>query len=113
MRLASGSCCTHDEIMSRLCLVSSSSTCKSSNSNLSSVVANGHQPIHHVFPSPSKLPYGGFFPVRLQAGIQPQPSPIDEGLKPPVGIRRPTICLYATTVLSSRPYSPNRLRAAP
>ena len=27
-----------------------------------------------VFPSPSKIPYGGFSPVRLQAEIQPQPS---------------------------------------
>ena len=27
-----------------------------------------------VFPSPSKIPYGGFSPVRLQTEIQPQPS---------------------------------------
>jgi hypothetical protein len=27
-----------------------------------------------VFPSPSKIPYGGFSPVRLQTGIQPPPS---------------------------------------
>jgi len=28
-----------------------------------------------VFPSPSKIPYGGFSPVRLQTGIPPRPSP--------------------------------------
>ena len=29
-------------------------------------VANGHQAVHHVSSSPSKIPYGGFSPVRLQ-----------------------------------------------
>ena len=28
-----------------------------------------------VFPSPSEIPDGGFSPVRLETGIQPQPSP--------------------------------------
>ena len=31
----------------------------------------------HVSPSPSKIPYGGFSPVRLQTGYQPwRPSPV-------------------------------------
>ena len=35
-------------------------------SALSSVVAKGHQAIHFVSSAPSKIPYGGFSPVRLQ-----------------------------------------------
>ena len=30
---------------------------------------------HRVFPSPSKIPYGGFSPVRLQTRSLPRPSP--------------------------------------
>ena len=30
---------------------------------------------HRVFPSPSKIPYGGFSPVRLQTRSPPRPSP--------------------------------------
>ena len=37
---------------------------------------------HRVFPSPSKIPYVGFSPVRLQTRSLPRPSP--EGSKPPV-----------------------------
>jgi hypothetical protein len=44
-------------------------------SALSSFVANGHQAIHVVSSAPSKIPYGGFSPVRLQAGCQQHPSP--------------------------------------
>ena len=33
-----------------------------------------------VFPSPSKIPYGGFSPVRLQTEIQPPPSSTVPGL---------------------------------
>jgi hypothetical protein len=33
-----------------------------------------------VFPSPSKIPYGGFSPVRLQTENQPPPSPTLPGL---------------------------------
>src|SRR5271157_5409108 len=32
-----------------------------------------------VSPSPSKIPYGGFSPVRLQTGIPPRPSPARSG----------------------------------
>ena len=44
-------------------------------SALSGRVANGRQTVYPVSPSPSKIPYGGFSPVRLQAGCQPRPSP--------------------------------------
>ena len=32
---------------------------------LSGIVANGHQAIHFVSSAPSKIPYGGFSPVRI------------------------------------------------
>jgi hypothetical protein len=44
-------------------------------SALSGCVANVHQAVHHVSSPPSKIPYGGFSPVRLQTGLRPQPSP--------------------------------------
>jgi hypothetical protein len=47
----------------------------SSVSALSGIVANGHQAIHFVSSAPSKIPYGGFSPVRLQASCQHRPSP--------------------------------------
>ena len=34
---------------------------------LSGFVANGHQAIHFVSPAPSKIPYGGFSPVKCGA----------------------------------------------
>jgi len=40
---------------------------------LSGVVANGHQAIHFVSSAPSKIPYGGFSPVRLQTRLTPRP----------------------------------------
>lgn len=43
-------------------------------SALWSFVANGHQAMHPVSASPSKIPYGGFSPVRLQTGLGPSPS---------------------------------------
>ena len=42
-------------------------------SALSGVVANGHQAIHFVSSAPSKIPYGGFSPVRLQTRLTPRP----------------------------------------
>ena len=36
--------------------------------------------MQHVSSSPSKIPYVGFSPVRLQTGIQPRPSPVRRGL---------------------------------
>ena len=49
-------------------------------SALSGIVANGHQAIHSVSSAPSKIPYGGFSPVRLQTGCQERPSPSRTGL---------------------------------
>ena len=40
-------------------------------SALSGSVANGHQAIHFVSSAPSKIPYGGFSPVRLQTELAP------------------------------------------
>ena len=45
----------------------------SSVSALSGIVANGHQAIHFVSSAPSKIPYGGFSPVRLQTRLRPRP----------------------------------------
>jgi len=42
-------------------------------SALSSSVAKGHQAIHFVSSAPSKIPYGGFSPVRLQTRFTPRP----------------------------------------
>ena len=42
-------------------------------SALSGIVANGHQAIHFVSSTPSKIPYGGFSPVRLQTRLSPRP----------------------------------------
>jgi len=42
-------------------------------SALSSIVANNHQTLHLVSPTPSKIPYGGFSPVRLQTRLTPRP----------------------------------------
>ena len=40
---------------------------------LSGGVANGHQAIHFVSSAPSKIPYGGFSPVRLQTRLRQRP----------------------------------------
>ena len=42
-------------------------------SALSGVVAKGHQAMHFVSSTPSKIPYGGFSPVRLQTHFTPRP----------------------------------------
>jgi len=43
-------------------------------SALSGIVANGHQAMHFVSSAPSKIPYGGFSPVRLQTRLTPRPA---------------------------------------
>jgi hypothetical protein len=61
----------------------------SSVSALSGSVANGHQALHFVSSAPSKIPYGGFFPVRLQTRLTQRP--------PSRACRRPLIgrhCRY-------------------
>ena len=42
---------------------------------LSGCVANGHQTMHCVSSTPSKTPYGGYSPVRLQTSCQKRPLP--------------------------------------
>jgi hypothetical protein len=42
-------------------------------STLSGCVANSPQAMHLVSSTPSKIPYGGFSPVRLQTSLTPQP----------------------------------------
>jgi len=61
-------------------------------SAFSGFVAKGHQAMHHVSSALSKIPYGGFSPVRLQTGCQPRPSPTADGLsaKPASPSPRPT-----------------------
>ena len=58
----------------------------------SDFVAKGHQAMQHGSSSLSKIPYGGFSPVRLQTGCQPRPSPGADGLsaKPASPAPRPT-----------------------
>ena len=56
----------------------------SSVSTLSSFVAKGHQAIHFVSSAPSKIPYGGFSPVRLQTCFRPRP-PSRTWLRPLTG----------------------------
>ena len=43
-------------------------------SALSGIVANGHRAIYFVSSAPSKIPYGGFSPVRLQTRLTQRPS---------------------------------------
>jgi hypothetical protein len=66
-------------------------------STFSGFVANGHQALQHVSSSPSKIPYVGFSPVRLQTGIQPQPSPVKHGLS-----ARPTYLPVLQTYMRSK-----------
>jgi hypothetical protein len=76
-------------------------------STVSSFVAKGHQTMHHVSCSPSKIPYVGFSPVRLQTGIQPRPSLPPQRLKREVRIHRCSGSLYeAKAVASGSCYSP-------
>ena len=53
-------------------------------STLSGCVANGHQALHFVSSAPSKIPYGGFSPVR-KFGIREA----DSRLLPLVAWRQP------------------------
>ena len=55
----------------------------------SDIVANGHQTMRYVSSSPSKIPYVGFSPVRLQTGIRPRPSQTQDGLSARPAFTRP------------------------
>jgi hypothetical protein len=72
-------------------------------SAISSFVANGHQTMHYVSSSLSKIPYGGFSPVRLQTGIQPQSSLVRCGLS-----ARPTYTRILSTHMGLKSLTQNR-----
>ena len=74
-------------------------------SAVSSIVANGHQIMHHVSCSPSKIPYIGFSPVRLQTDIQPRPSLKGARVKREDRMQRTPPSLYAAKAASSISYS--------
>src|SRR5260370_8794010 len=63
-------------------------------SALSGIVANGHQAIHFVSSTPSKIPYGGFSPVRLQTRLTPRP--------PSRASHRPLIARHSRYLVSRR-----------
>jgi hypothetical protein len=67
-------------------------------SALSGSVANDRQAVHHVSFSPSKIPYGGFSPVRLQAGRRRQPSP---PVSPPMAYMPPKLLRFPLTLARS------------
>ena len=67
----------------------------------SDFVAKGHQAMHHVSSSLSKIPYSGFSPVRLQTGIQRQPSPASQEFKCKAHMRSFPADLYAAIVSNS------------
>jgi hypothetical protein len=75
----------------------------SSVSIVSDFVANGHQIIPNVSCSPSKIPYGGFSPVRLQTRFQPRPSSTLPELKRKTRIPSDQADLYAAKVQVSSP----------
>ena len=75
-------------------------------SALSGIVANGHQAIHFVSSAPSKIPYGGFSPVRLQTRLTPRP--------PSRACQRPLIGRHCRYLVSRRLFrSRTCVQAAP
>jgi hypothetical protein len=64
--------------------------------------AGARAPERHVSCSPSKIPYVGFSPVRLQTGIRPRPSPPDIGLKRRTRIHPTPGGLYVAKVRVAR-----------
>ena len=85
-------------------------------SALSGSVANGHQAIHSVSPAPSKIPYGGFSPVRLQtrlpAATFARGSPRAYRPLPPAAGGYPLLCPVNWTCVpaerASRRFRPSR-----
>ena len=67
----------------------------------SDFVAKGHQTMQHVSSSPSKIPYVGFSPVRLQTGIRPRPSQTKGGLSARPAFAHP-VHAYTWSKLSSQ-----------
>jgi len=70
-------------------------------SAVSSFMTTGHQVLHHVSCSPSKIPYIGFSPVRLQTDIQPRPSLKGARIKREDRMHRTSKSLYAAKAESS------------
>ena len=76
---------------------------------VSDFVANGHQIVPYDSCSPSKIPYVGFSPVRLQTEVPPRPSLVDLEIKRKTHIPSVPTRLYAAIghlVLSWSPVSP-------
>lgn len=65
----------------------------------------------HVSSSPSKIPYDGFSPVRLQAGSPLRPSASDAGLSARPACPSRSSTLYAAPVLSAAPNGSARAAA--
>ena len=76
-------------------------------SAVSRFVANGHQSMHHVSCDLSKIPYVGFSPVRLQTGIQHQPSLKCLWFKCEIHIRHIHLNLYDVKAIIAEFYSSN------
>jgi hypothetical protein len=72
---------------------------------VSDFVANSHQISPNDSCSPSKIPYGGFSPVRLQTGFQSGPSPRTKKVKCMSHIPPFPPGLYLTKVRASAPIS--------
>jgi len=77
-------------------------------SAVSDIGSKGSQTMHHVSCSPSKIPYIGFSPVRLQTGIQPRPSLTLAWFKREARMRHTHGNLYAAKADFSNSYSPQR-----
>jgi hypothetical protein len=82
----------------------------SSVSTFSGFVAKGHQAMQLVSFSPSKIPYVGFSPVRLQTGIHPRPSLTHYGLsaRPTFTRTSPAYTWPQLLVTEKRNYRRNR-----
>lgn len=65
----------------------------------------------HVSCAPSKIPYVGFSPVRLQTEIRPRPSRNGIEVKHKACMRSAPHRLYVTKVLAPEPCSPRACRA--
>jgi hypothetical protein len=78
-------------------------------STLSGGVANGHQIMHFVSFALSKIPYGGFSPVRLQTSLTPQP-PSQALAHPLIGCHRS--CLQPQRLTRRRTFVQAALRSS-
>ena len=77
-------------------------------SAVSGCVANARQTLHHVSCTPSKIPYVGFSPIRLQTGIPTRPSSIAPQLKLSTSIHRESRRLIRVQAPAPGPFGPFR-----